>query len=309
MVTIIAAGDTNFTGKNVSVPGMTPENIIAGVSKTIEKGDIFFCNFESAAVNPEELKELVARKKIYVFNSDPGFVRKVFGSIKGKEKEVVVSLANNHLQDFGSNGAIKTIENLKSSGIQYCGAGMDEKTARAPAIINIKKTGERVAFLSYSAVRYIESDFALKSRPGIAKAEAGSVKEDVANARKEADFVVVSFHWGPHPVRLTKEQEEKLKKSPEDKQIRLAHAAIDAGADVVIGHGPHVVQNTEKYKKGVIIYSAGNFVGNFIDRKGALFEIELQKDRIDVKSHPIGNIVRPSLIKEETREAPKALLR
>jgi len=288
---------------------MTPEKIIGGVSNIIEKGDVFFCNFEGAAASSEELKGLTARKKTYVFNSDPGFVRKVFDIIKGKEREVVVSLANNHLQDFGSYGAIRTIENLKSSGIQYCGVGTDERTARAPAIINVKRTNERIAFLSYSAVRYIESDFALKSRPGIAKAEVSSVKEDVANARKDADFVVVSFHWGPHPVRLTREQEEKLKKSPEDKQIRLAHAAIDAGADIVIGHGPHVIQNIEKYKKGMIIYSAGNLVGNFTDRKGALFEIELRKDGIDVKSYPIRNTVGPFLTKDETKEAPKALLR
>ena len=306
---IVAAGGTNFTRGIVSVPGITPEKIIGGVSNVIEKGDIFFCNFESVAATPEELKGLKKREKEYVFNSDPGFVRKFFETITGKKgTEAVVSLANNHLQDYGDEGAVKTIANLKTIGINICGAGMNSGEARMPAIIKVNRTGERVAFLSYSSAVFEKRDYAGEAKPGVAQTDIDSIKVDVAKARKDADFVVVSFHWGPHPAKATKEWIEKMK-NHSLKQTALAHATIDAGADVIIGHGPHFVQKTEKYKKGMIIYSAGNFTGDFVDHKGALFEIELRKEGIEMKSYFIRNTIRPFLTKEETKEAPKALLR
>jgi len=105
----------------------------------------------------------------------------------------------------------------------------------------------RVAFLAYSLV-FPEEFWAGPEKPGTAFGHERYVRADVAAARRRADVVVVSFHWG-------REGQTGLR----DYQTLLAHAAIDSGASVVLGHHPHVLQGVERYKDGVIVYSLGNF--------------------------------------------------
>jgi poly-gamma-glutamate capsule biosynthesis protein CapA/YwtB (metallophosphatase superfamily) len=156
-----------------------------------------------------------------------------------------VSLGNNHAFDFGSVGLRDTLATLEAAGIPWFGAGEDEVRARAPLIL--EAAGRPVALLGYSGVD--ESGFASGASPGVARASVETIATDVAAAVEAADYVIVVLHAG---IEYTRE--------PSAWQQSLAHAAIDAGADVVIGHHPHVLQPSERYGEGLILYSLGNFV-------------------------------------------------
>ncbi|MDH4227443.1 MAG: CapA family protein [Deltaproteobacteria bacterium] len=159
----------------------------------------------------------------------------------------VATLANNHMMDFGEPGLRDTLAALDAAGIARAGAGLDSKEARRPAIF--EKDGVRVAVLSYSRTYPLEF-YATAKRAGTASGVEANIESDIKKARRDgADIVVVTFHWGAERVRM-----------PKPYQIELAHLSIDSGADLVIGHHPHVTQPIEKYKGGVIFYSLGNFV-------------------------------------------------
>jgi poly-gamma-glutamate capsule biosynthesis protein CapA/YwtB (metallophosphatase superfamily) len=157
----------------------------------------------------------------------------------------VVTLANNHIMDYGSQALEETRRHLDRAGINYTGAGESLAAARTGAVITVRE--KKVAFLAYSFT--FPADFyAAADRPGTAPGFAGYYREDIARARASVDYVVVSFHWGTENSSVTNPY-----------QVTVAHRAIDAGADLVLGHHPHVLQGIEHYKKGVILYSLGNF--------------------------------------------------
>ncbi len=165
----------------------------------------------------------------------------------------VVSLANNHILDFGPAALQDTLEVLAANGIVYSGAGMDLADARAPAIL--KAHGRTIAFLSYSLTFPVEF-YASRGRPGTAPGYRDHVRKDIEAARKRADLVVVSFHWGAELMTTAK-----------DYQVELGRQAIDWGADLVLGHHPHVLQELEVRRGRLIAYSLGNFVfGSESDR-------------------------------------------
>jgi poly-gamma-glutamate synthesis protein (capsule biosynthesis protein) len=148
---------------------------------------------------------------------------------------------------------------VAKAGIQQAGAGRNGKEARTPAIL--EANGIRIGFLAYSAVgRYDprQKDTGRvydTTKPGIAACVRDfpclkrKVVEDVTALAREVDIPVVSFHWG---VESNYE--------PEEFQVVLAHAAIDAGARVILGHHPHVLQGVEVYKDSLVFYSLGNFM-------------------------------------------------
>lgn len=158
----------------------------------------------------------------------------------------VVTLANNHSMDFGPLALQDTLAILGENGILPTGAGMDLDDARSPAMVKVK--GKTLAFLSYSLTFPLEF-FASAKRPGTAPGYAEFVKADIEKVRPAADIVVVSFHWGAELMTTAK-----------DYQIELGHQAVDWGADLVLGHHPHVLQEIEVYRGRLIAYSLGNFV-------------------------------------------------
>lgn len=157
----------------------------------------------------------------------------------------VLTLANNHMVDFGHQGVIDTVSCLREAGMQCSGAGADIDQARQAAMVDVD--GTTVALLAYSNT-FPKEFYATRTRPGTAPGYPGYFIPDIKKTRKQADVVVVSFHWGG----------EALGK-PKDYQQALARQAIDAGAQVVLGHHPHVLQGVEFYGGGVIYYSLGNF--------------------------------------------------
>ncbi|MFC4600067.1 CapA family protein [Cohnella hongkongensis] len=159
-----------------------------------------------------------------------------------------VSLANNHTLDYGWEGLSDTMDALDDLGIKHAGSGNDDKEAFEPSYI--EANGLTVAFVSVTRVVPVVEWKADRNHPGVA--EAYSPERAVAaieKAKSNADVVVVMAHWG-------KEREEK----PVDHQIDLAHRFVDAGADLVVGSHPHVLQGFESYKGKWIAYSLGNFV-------------------------------------------------
>jgi len=165
----------------------------------------------------------------------------------------LVSLANNHSLDFGTRALSSTLDLLAAQGILTTGAGMDESTARRPALMEVN--GLKLAFLGYVDVPIERGGFntaswrATAQRPGVVWADPRIIAADVAAAREQADVVVVLLHSG---------YEDQA--TPNPIQRRAARAAIDAGAALVLGAHPHVLQGVERYNGGVIAYSLGNFV-------------------------------------------------
>jgi poly-gamma-glutamate synthesis protein (capsule biosynthesis protein) len=179
--------------------------------------------------------------KKFVFHSPPA---KVSAALKNAGFNVV-SLANNHMLDYGAEGLAQTVETLDTAGIQHAGAGADIMAARKPALLTIN--GQRIAILAYS-LTLPENFYAGAKNAGTAFAHEDQVHDDIVAARKQADIVLVSFHWG-----------QEGKTELRDYQTRIGHLAIDSGASAVIGHHPHILQGIERYKDGIILYSMGNF--------------------------------------------------
>jgi poly-gamma-glutamate capsule biosynthesis protein CapA/YwtB (metallophosphatase superfamily) len=181
-----------------------------------------------------------AAEKFYTFRTPPRHA-------KGLAEAGIdlVSLGNNHTMDFGADGLADTIAALDAAGVKHAGAGANEQAARAPVMLDVK--GVKVALLSYNAV--LEATFARGGSPGVAYADPAAVRADVASARAQADIVIVALHGGT-----------EYTDTPTAEQRNLAHTAIDAGAALVLGAHPHVLQGWERYKNGFIAYSLGNFV-------------------------------------------------
>ena len=161
----------------------------------------------------------------------------------------LVSLGNNHVMDYGPEGLEDTLAALDSFGIAHSGAGRDEAEARRPVVV--EAAGKRLAFLSYSNVHGIRPAPATPMRPGVAWATAEAVEADVRTAKKESDFVIVSLHSGT-----------EYADSPAADQQSAAGAAVAAGAVLVLGHHPHVLQGWERVGEALIVYSLGNFVAD-----------------------------------------------
>lgn len=166
----------------------------------------------------------------------------------------VLSLANNHSMDCGRDGLDETMTTLRAKGLHWCGAGENRGGAESATILNIK--GIKVAFVGFCQF-LPEGSFLRDDAPTMAFASIDNVRRAVAAARPHADVVVASFHWG-----------EEYDTFPHENQIALAHAAVTAGADLVLGHHPHVLQGLEltthevngHTRHALIAYSLGNFV-------------------------------------------------
>ncbi|MPZ99378.1 MAG: hypothetical protein GEU80_08595 [Dehalococcoidia bacterium] len=178
--------------------------------------------------------------KFYTFNTAPELADGL--ALAGFDG---VSLANNHATDYGVEGLRDTLETLEAADVGVFGAGAGRDSAEAPLLL--EANGLTVALLGFSDID--ETIFADDASMGVAKAEVEAIGERVEQARSQADFVVVMLHAGTEYVR-----------EPTSRQRELARSAIDAGAGVVVGHHPHVVQPWERYRDGIILYSLGNFV-------------------------------------------------
>jgi len=165
----------------------------------------------------------------------------------------IVTLANNHILDYGSEGLFQTLQTLDSMEIKYCGAGGNVSEAEQPCMISANNC--KIGFLAYS-LTYPAAFWARKDRPGTAYPNLKKIKAQIKKIRGDCDLIVVAFHWGG-----------ELLEYPKPYQKYYAHAVIDLGADIVVGHHPHVLQGIELYKGKFIAYSLGNYVFGSYSKK------------------------------------------
>ncbi len=194
----------------------------------------------------------------------------------------MISLSNNHAFDYGRTALEDTFLRLKENGIDYLGAGLNEEEAFSPIIKEIN--GTKIGFLAYTDLGP-EVWKAAERTSGIAWISGGDfekIKEDIKLAKEKVGILIVSLHSG-----------EEYQKIPTQFQIDFSKMAIDAGADIVVGHHPHVIQRSEKYKDGWIFYSLGNFIFDqgFSQEtmKGEIIEVLIERGKIKE--------VKPKLIK------------
>lgn len=183
----------------------------------------------------------------------------------------VLSLANNHMGDYGRKALADTLARLRRAGIQAVGAGLSQEEARQMKIVEVK--GMKVGFLAFSDVgpAWLGEE---ENAPGILLADTKERIKIIERAAASADYLVVSYHFG-----------EEYQKEPTPRQQFLAREAIDLGAEIVVGHHPHVLQRMEKYKDGLIVYSLGNFIfdQNFSAEtmQGGILQVNLAKGQIE----------------------------
>jgi hypothetical protein len=195
------------------------------VRAVIQSADIAFCNLETSLAGPG-----AALSKRHVIETHPenlNYLRTTGFSI--------VNLANNHVLDRGEVGCGRMVELLKGMDIGVLGL---QASGRAKPVV-VSCQGIRIGFLSYADYGFRGTFMPLRPRIALA---------DVEELSRQVECVVVSLHWGLEYVEF-----------PAPEQQRFARSLIDAGAQMVIGHHPHVVQGIEEYRGGLIAYSLGNF--------------------------------------------------
>jgi len=228
---------------------------------------------------------------IYSFRNDPKAIEGL--SYAGFD---VISLANNHAFDYGREALEDTFLRLKTAGIDYVGAGFNEGEAYGGSTPVIKEIeGTKIGFLAYTNLGP-ETWKATERNSGIAwinENDFEKIKKDIENAKSQADILIVSLHSG----------EEYLSELTQF-QIEFSKAAIDAGANIVIGHHPHVIQRNEKYKDGWIFYSLGNFVFDqaFSEKtmQGQIVEVLIENGKIKEvipKEVKINNYFQPEVFR------------
>lgn len=277
-VTVTAVGDIMMGG--TAAPEFRKfgyDYAFENVRPWLATADVALGNLEGPLTNRGDL--LVEKK--YRFRSPPGKVAPALAAA-GFD---VLSLANNHSLDWGVVGMQDTISAVRQHGMEVIGAGNNAREARTPVIVERK--GIKMAFLGYT-LTFPEEFWAGSNRPGAAFGHETHVRADVQAARKKADIVIVSFHWG-------REGSTELRPY----QPQLAHAAIDAGAALVVGHHPHILQGVERYKDGLIFYSLGNFVFgsySYSARVSAMARVSFEAGKVrEAELIPI-NVFNPEVV-------------
>lgn len=185
------------------------------------------------------------------------------------------SLANNHIYNWGPVAFEDTLGQISLNNLKYSGGGFSGPETYSGASFDI--AGVKITLLSFSEFT-AGGISSTSTKSGIATISEDNIKNFVSEAKLRSDLVIVSFHFG-----------EEYQKIPNDYQIKHAHLAVDSGADLIIGHHPHVVQTLEQYKNSFIIYSLGNFIFDQYfspeTMNGGLLEV-----KVNVKSKKIENV-------------------
>jgi poly-gamma-glutamate synthesis protein (capsule biosynthesis protein) len=206
------------------------------IADTLRSADLRYCNLECPVSDRgSNLHHL------YSFRADPRTIEGL--KVTGFN---VVSQANNHAYDWGPEALLDSLQRLRAAGIHTVGAGQNILAAHYPLLVNVG--GLRIAFLAYVDIDPKEAAAGV-DRPGVAWLDPAQALADIQFARPLADLVIVCPHWGvEYALQPTRDQ------------VELAHRMIDAGADMIVGSHPHVVQPLENYRDHWIAYSLGNFV-------------------------------------------------
>lgn len=215
-------------------------------------------------------------KKIYKEGPALGCNDDEFGVIKSIPVNLL-SLANNHILDYGIEGLKLVLQNAKKAGVNTVGAGLSLQEAKVPFLFN--QSGFTLA-----VINCCESEFSVadRRRPGANPAEPISIYRQICKAKEIADAIIVIVHGGHEYYPL-----------PSPRIQNLYRFFIDSGACAVIGHHPHCYSGMEKYHEGVIFYSLGNFFFNNGDlnhsawNDGFLVELNIDNQTYNVSEYEI----------------------
>jgi poly-gamma-glutamate synthesis protein (capsule biosynthesis protein) len=201
----------------------------------------------------------------------------------------VLSLANNHIMQHGLAGVIDTANTLRRNDIGFCGLKIDMNKYGEYVI---EEKGQIICFLAFNSrpEKYCNGDYIYHDF------NMNRIKKILKIVRKLYDLVVVSIHWGDEYIQI-----------PSIEQQEIAHNLIDSGADIILGHHPHVLQGIEKYNKGLIFYSLGNFVFDMVWNEHAQksmiavinYDMESKNLNYDVIPIKINNEYQPTIIQGE----------
>jgi len=229
------------------------------IAATLHSADLRYCNLECPV--SDRGRNL---HHLYSFRADP----RVIEGLKAAGFNVA-SQANNHTYDWGAEALLDSVERLRAAGIDPVGAGQNILAAHYPLLVRMG--GLRIAFLAYVNVDPKEAAAGV-DRPGVAWLDPAQALADIRFARSLADLVVVCPHWGV-----------EYASQPARDQVELAHQMIDAGADIIVGSHPHVVQPLEKYHDHWIAYSLGNFIFDQQDpptHRGLMLRVKVDNKKI-----------------------------
>lgn len=253
--------------------------LFSRMAPILKKADVAFANLEG----PISSRGVDSGKE-YSFRFEP-----VVASELSEAGFDVLSLANNHILDWGADALCDTYNYLRAYDVQSVGAGCASELAHAPALFSLGDT--RVAFIG--ATEFYTSSVARDGLPGVSQWSLSHIEQHVRSLKEAGtDIVIVSLHWGvEYETRSSSYQQE------------FAHALVDAGADIVVGHHPHVIQEIERYGKGWILYSLGNFIfdQSFSEEtmRGILANVRIQ-DGVVIAVDPLPVVIdttfRPYLV-------------
>jgi poly-gamma-glutamate capsule biosynthesis protein CapA/YwtB (metallophosphatase superfamily) len=235
---LASVGDINLgDAPGAAIEAEGPDYPWESAGGALRRADIAFGNLESAV--SERGRPF---PKQYTFRGTPA----ALAGLRRHSGIDVLNLANNHVGDFGPTALLDTVRAVERLGIRAVGAGAGLERALRPQVV--ERLGLRVAFVGFSNILPLE--FAAEpGRPGVAWATREAVGRAVRAARRRADVVVATFHWG-------------IEKAPYEtaEQAELARIAADSGAQLVIGAHPHVLQPLRRTGAALVAYSLGNFV-------------------------------------------------
>lgn len=256
-VLLAFAGDVMFSDPFLASYDKSGISAIADseMLERMQNADLFVINEEF----PFSLRGEAMEDKQFTFRADPKYVE-----IFQKMGVDIATVANNHALDFGRDAFLDTLDTLKSAGITCIGGGYHLSEASAPAVQTIK--GQTFAIFGATRVSPSATWYASDSQAGLFQTyDATLLNQKIAEAHTEYDHVIVFVHWG-----IEKNE------TPEDYQRSLAKGYIDAGADLVVGCHPHVLQGFEYYNGVPIVYSLGNYL--FGNRDGDTVLLEASYD-------------------------------
>ncbi|WP_158744068.1 CapA family protein [Acidisphaera sp. L21] len=269
--TLLILGDTNIQNR------ADPDSAFTHVQDTLSAADLVFGHLEGPLAEPstDEARPDIPHKAGWRHSG-----ARIAPALK-KAGYLGVSCASN--VSHPARAAVASVKALDTVGIKHCGVGDTLAEARRPVIL--ERNGLRIGFLSYTSVFWPSDHAAGPMSPGCATIKANAayqanhralempgaepitrtscdqkeleaMRDDVRKLRPQVDLIILSCHWGV-----------SAKDEPVEYQKEIAHAAIDAGADMVFGHHPHVVQGAEIYRGKPVFYSLGNFVFDWVVMK------------------------------------------
>ncbi len=233
--TLVAVGDIRLDGPVGAVIKNDPGAATRGVSGHLE-GDILFGNLECSVTRRGEKQD-----KQWTFRAPPASLAALDAA--GFD---IVSVANNHVWDYGMTGFLDTLRALDKAGIPFVGGGKTLEEAEGLRVL--KAGGLRVGFLGFTSTHPRQA-WAGPRKPGVAYSDLGRLPSIVSAAKKRCDVLIVSFHGGT-----------ELAEEPNAIQRAVARAAAEAGADLFLGHHPHVLQAVDLIAGRPVLYSLGNFL-------------------------------------------------